>query len=357
MRDSMGEIVARTQVFVSYSHQDEVWLRRLQVHLKVFERASNCVCWDDTKIKPGSKWREEIKAALASTRVAILLVSADYLASEFVAKNELPPLLTAAEREGAVILPVIVRPCQFEDIDSLSRFQSVNPPSKPLSGRRKDSQEKVLLQVAKAVKHALEDARPVSGDDGPPQSLPEKLPLLPGRNPLFTGREDILAEIEHALRSQGRAALTGLGGAGKTETAIEYGHRHAFAYSDVFWVSAATRESLTSGYAAIAHVLAVPENARGDHVEAITAVREYLERKPNWLLILDNTEEIELARSFIPQRNGHVLLTTRVGAVGPIAGRIELEQMTSEEATLLLLRRAKIESPSAQERDAARTIA
>lgn len=187
-------------------------------------------------------------------------------------------------------------------------------------------------------------------------TLLEKLPVLPGRNPLFTGREDILAEIEHALRSQGRAALTGLGGAGKTETAIEYAHRHASDYPDLFWVSAATRETLTSGYAAITQLLNVPEKAGGDHMEAITAVRQYLERKPNWLLVLDNAEEIDLARSFIPERNGHVLLTTRAGAVGPTARCIELKEMSPEEATLLLLRRAKIESPSEPDRDAARTI-
>ena len=64
---------------------------------------------------------------------AVLLVSADFLASDFIADNELPPLLVAAENEGVIILPVIVSPCLFTNVPALARFQAVNLPSKPLS--------------------------------------------------------------------------------------------------------------------------------------------------------------------------------------------------------------------------------
>lgn len=145
----------RSRVFVSYSHADAEWLERLQKHLRPLERAGIDV-WDDTRLRPGEPWREEIREALAGTRVAILLVSADFLASDFIVTDELPPLLQAAAEHGATILPVIISPCRFGRMESLSRFQAVNDPDKPLVQLRRANREKVLDQVARAVEDALQ---------------------------------------------------------------------------------------------------------------------------------------------------------------------------------------------------------
>jgi hypothetical protein len=120
-------------VFISYSHADAKWLTRLRVHLKPLERHGTIVPWDDTRIKPGTEWREEIRNALKRARVAVLLVSADFLASDFIATNELPPLLESAEARGTLILPLILNHCRFVKTEGLSRFQAVNNPAKPLA--------------------------------------------------------------------------------------------------------------------------------------------------------------------------------------------------------------------------------
>jgi len=86
---------------------------------------------DDTRIPPGVKWREEIEKALHSAQVAVLLFSADFLASDFIATNVLPQLLTAAEQEGAIILCMILWPCAFKHT-GLAQFQTVNAPSNPI---------------------------------------------------------------------------------------------------------------------------------------------------------------------------------------------------------------------------------
>src|SRR6187455_1505224 len=94
-------------VFISYCHADAGWLDRVKVHLRPLARRTALDIWEDSRISPGQEWREEIAKALARARVAILIVSADFLASEFVVSNELPPLLHRAAQGGLLVLPLI----------------------------------------------------------------------------------------------------------------------------------------------------------------------------------------------------------------------------------------------------------
>ncbi|PAC33347.1 toll/interleukin-1 receptor domain-containing protein [Flectobacillus sp. BAB-3569] len=145
----------RNKVFVSYSHLDKEFLTDIQRHFKPFLRQIDF--WDDTKIQPGQKWKDEIRKAISETKVAILLVSTDFLGSDFIASDELPPLLKAAEENGAVILIVILKPCLFEAFSELNQYQAMNPPSKPLIKMDYTEKEDTLVNLVRQTKRILNE--------------------------------------------------------------------------------------------------------------------------------------------------------------------------------------------------------
>lgn len=159
LMEEVGKVTARTKtkVFISYSHNDTLWLDRLKVHLKLIEREGFLDCWDDTKIAPGDTWKDTILEALKSSKVAVLLISAHFLASDFIAKYELPTLLSRAASGGTTILPIIVSPCLFERTE-LRKFQTVNTPKKPLSVLSDPEREQVLVNVAERIIQHLDSA-------------------------------------------------------------------------------------------------------------------------------------------------------------------------------------------------------
>ena len=145
----------RTKIFNSYSHADKEWLERLKRHLMPLVREGQLDCWDDTHIQPGDDWKQEIRTALGRAQVAVLLISADFFASDFIDETELPPLLAAAQAKGVRILPMILSASRFTRDPDLARFQAVNPPDQPLNMMPKGEQEEVLDRFAQTIESAF----------------------------------------------------------------------------------------------------------------------------------------------------------------------------------------------------------
>lgn len=175
----------------------------------------------------------------------------------------------------------------------------------------------------------------VAGDGRPITNLALK------RNKFFTGRDDILKGLNEGFKKgETVQALNGLGGLGKTQTAIEYAYRYREDYRYVWWGSANTRELLVKDFVGIAAMLDLPEKDSQDQGETVKAVMRRLEGDEGWLLILDNADDLTVAREFIPSsEGGHVLLTTRAKTTGTLAVRNCVAKMEPAEGATFLLRR------------------
>jgi hypothetical protein len=145
----------RNRVFLSYSHKDKNWLEKFQSMLKPV--LPNSILWDDSKIDLGSKWKDEIRESLASTKVAVLLVTKNFLASGFIQNNELPPLLQAAKEEGLKVLWVPLGFCMYQNTE-IATYQAAHDQNRPLDSFKGAAQDKALAAVCAAIRSAVEDA-------------------------------------------------------------------------------------------------------------------------------------------------------------------------------------------------------
>ncbi|HLZ61583.1 MAG TPA: FxSxx-COOH system tetratricopeptide repeat protein [Ktedonosporobacter sp.] len=225
---------------------------------------------------------------------------------------------------------------------------------------------RVVRTIARVLKLDEEDERLlIEARFGTASIVP--LHHLPESNPYFTGREEILNDLQtHFTDGKQRVqAISGLGGIGKTQIAIEYAYRFREHYHDILWAQADSREVLVSSYLVLAQHLRLRERAEKDQFKVLEAVKRWLREHKRWLLILDNIEDLALVREFVPAiRQGAVLLTTQREKTIPVARPLVLEMLSQEEGRLFLLKRAGLVpidaspgQPSLEEKEAALAIA
>ncbi len=208
------------RIFISYSHQDEEWKNLLVKHLKVLK--GDLAVWDDRRIQAGDEWYEEIKKAINNADAAILLISADFLTSDFILREEVPDLFRLREKEKMKIFPLIVDQCAWTEIEWLNPIQARPTDGKPLAGRKKHTINKILTDFAIEIKKILKEQPPpdVTAPDVGVKLKPEKISLskLPTTGSLLLGREKELETLDNAWNDKHTHILTlvAWGGVGKT---------------------------------------------------------------------------------------------------------------------------------------------
>jgi hypothetical protein len=143
------------RIFVSYSHRDAEWVERLQTMARPYLRQAEAELdlWVDTRLRPGDTWREEIAVALRRAGVAVALVSASFLASEFVWRHEMPEILAAARQGKLRLLWAYLSPAGWEETE-LQDFQATHDTRRPLAALTPVEQDEALKGIAREIKRA-----------------------------------------------------------------------------------------------------------------------------------------------------------------------------------------------------------
>ena len=337
-------------VFLSYAHEDEPLRKQLEKHLSLLQRQGLVSTWQDRQIRAGTDWAQEIDEHLKSASIILLLISADFLASDYCYGVEMQCALERDKTSQARVIPIALRPCDWKGAP-FAHLQALPTDARPIT--RWPDRDEAWTNVAAGIRRVIEEL-PTLSVKTPSAGLPPVWNIPYPQNPLFTGREQLLMQLATTLHAGQPTALSqpqaisGLGGIGKTQLALEYAYRYRGDYQVVLWAQAETRENLISSYLTIATLLNMPEQSEQESTRVITAVKNWLQRNTRWLLILDNADDLALARDFLPPSvGGHVLLTTRAQATGRFARYLQVDILPTELGALFLLRRAGRLAPDA----------
>ncbi len=338
------------EVFCSYAHEDEHWRQQLDQHLSLLKRQELIDTWYDRQIVPGTEWAREIDTHLERASVILLLISAAFFDSKYCTGIEMKRALERHAAGEARVIPILVRAVDWSGAP-FAQLQVLPPDAVPIDSWPKP--DEALAAVTAGIRRAIEDLS-LLANSVPRAALPQlwNIPYAP--NSFFIGRDELLALLHERLQTGEPAALTqpqaisGLGGIGKTQTAVAYAYRCHQDYDAVLWAFAESRETLTASYTALARLLDLPEQHEQEQSRIVHAVTRWLQTHRRWLLILDNADEPALLPDFLPPvLGGHLLLTTRARALGGLAQCIELTTFSPQQGALFLLRRSGRLAPQA----------
>ena len=206
-----GTSASVIELFFSYSHKDQDMRDEMEKYLSVLKRSNRIATWHDRKIGAGSEWGKEIDENLERADIILLLVSADFLASDYCWGVEMKRALQRHESGQALVVPVILRPCDWEDAP-FAKFQALPRDARPVSswpdlaeaftnitrGIRAATQELAQKLPARPADGAIHRALPSQGNREPATSRGQDQPA--GRTAL---RLDPSGQLRYGLLDRG----------------------------------------------------------------------------------------------------------------------------------------------------------
>lgn len=143
------------KVFISYSRKDFDFKDKVVLHLKILEPQADLEIWSDDKIQPGGDWFGEIKKSLSEAKVIIMLISANFLTSQFILHVEVPRILERRKNDGATVIPILIKPCAWQSQQWLTGMQITPDDGKALSEKGGPQRDKLLAHLVIELKNIL----------------------------------------------------------------------------------------------------------------------------------------------------------------------------------------------------------
>jgi Tetratricopeptide repeat/TIR domain len=339
----MPAVAQALRMFVSAaaSGEDETLWQKLEAHLAILCKQGLIEIWDKGDIVAGADRTRAADTRLGAADIILLLISPDFLASDYVGSVELERAMARYEAQTAGVIPVILRPCLWRR-GAFAKLQALPTDGEPVTSGKWPSQDAAFVVVAQGIARAVEERieRRRAEVGAPPGSAAAPIWRVPyRRNVSFTGREGLLEELHQALTRGAAVALTGLGGIGKTQLALEYAYRHRDEYRVVWWVRAEDGATLAAEYAGLATALGLAEREAKEQAVVVAAVRLWLEQNTGWLLVFDNAGSRATVRDYVPQGRGAVIITSREPVWSGVATPLGLAVLAPEEAVAFLSKR------------------
>ena len=351
-QDNQPSQPEQTDFFVSYVSSNQDWAEWLGTQL---EQAGYTVFVEAWDVRPGDNRVLALNQGLQRAERVLVVLSPAYFQMEMVQTQWAAALLKDQTGTHRRVLPVLIETC---DVDGLLRgLVCIDLVSVDEQAARTRLLAGLQTERTRPASVAF-PARRGTGAAFPGKSLMWMMPFA--RNPYFTGREEQLQVLREQLQARHSAAIgqiqaiTGLGGIGKTQMAVEYAYRHREEYAQVFWVRADTMETLASSYGEMARLLDLPERNAQEQAVMIQAVNIWLREHRDYLLILDNADDPALLPPFLPpDPAGHVLITTRAADLSKLdlglADPFALDVLPPEQGVSFLLHRAGVLAQTTEE--------
>ena len=159
------------EVFFSYAHEDETMRVQLEKHLTTMKRLGQITGWHDNKIIAGSEWDREINIHLNTAQIILLLISSDFIASDYCYSIQMKRALARHEAGDALVIPIILRPVQWEDTP-FGKLKSLPTHGKPVTRWR--SRDAAFADIAEGIRIAIKSLARTWSFDTSQKSLLKK---------------------------------------------------------------------------------------------------------------------------------------------------------------------------------------